>query len=205
MSANPGPERGQDGRSPPKRQIFRDEALARRLRAREFGDVLRLPPWWTRLAYPLVVAVALAAVALLGLGKVRDYARGPAVVRAEDGRFTVVALLPPPYLPELRAGLPLVVSIAGFPRARADLEITLAGDHVISAVEARRALGDAAGSIEIPEAAVLVEASVPKTTFEYLGGEASFHDGMAAEAETPVGSQRLIFSLFPGLKTALRK
>lgn len=203
MSADPGAGRGDPGGAPPKRQIFREEALRRRIQAREFGDVLRLPPSWTRLVYPLVVAAALSGALLACVTQVRQYARGPAVVRAQGARFTVVALLPASHLPELLPGMPLRVEIDGRSQASLHLEIEQLERRAVGPAEARRALGAVADAVEVTGTVVVVRASLPGTALRTADGERPFHDGMLAEAETPVRSERLIFALFPGLKAAL--
>lgn len=68
--------------APPSRPaLFREEALEHHRGAKEHGDVLRLPPEWTRRAYPLVLAAVGAALVLLVFGHVSRWATGPAIVR----------------------------------------------------------------------------------------------------------------------------
>lgn len=64
----------------PSSSIFREEALRHHLRGGWEGDVLRLPPAWTRWSYPLLVAFAAAGLIVLATGSVRRYCEGPAVV-----------------------------------------------------------------------------------------------------------------------------
>lgn len=61
--------------------LFREEALEHHRGAREHGDVLRLPPAWTRSAYPLLLAAAVAALLVVVFGQVSRWASGPALVR----------------------------------------------------------------------------------------------------------------------------
>jgi len=79
----PGGNRTRDG-------LFRREALDHLKDAREHGDVLRLPPAWTRWTWPLIVAGAVVGLVFLLVGHVSEYASGPAVVRLEGG-FDLVA------------------------------------------------------------------------------------------------------------------
>lgn len=65
--------------------LFREEAVRHKAGAAAEGDVLRLPPSWTRWTYWLLLAVALFGVLFLTLGRVRQYASGPGVVRLEGG------------------------------------------------------------------------------------------------------------------------
>ena len=205
MTGEPDPG-GQSAPPPTARapQLFREEALQRYVRAREFGDVLRLPPRWTRLAYPLVLGVALAASLMLVIVDVGRYARGPAVVRVDGAGFVLLALLPPSFIPELRPGMPLRVELAGYPQAGLAVVIEHLGDQAVGPAEARRALGTAAAdAVEIPGPVVLARATLPGPMFRALDGEHRFHDGMVASAEVTVGSEPLIVSLLPGLRTAL--
>jgi len=316
MSADRGREESTE------RPLFREEALRRYTETREFGELLRLPPRWTRYAYPLVVGMALVGLLVLIFGKVSQYASGPAVVRVEGGQsvfstvtgtvaaveaepgrpvaagelllrlhaepeqaalarvrgeletlladrlrdpsneatrrallplkaeldlararvearrlrapragvvqeirvregqsvregdlvvslvperalYTLLALLPASFLPELAPGLPLRVEMAGYPQATVSVTIEHLGDQAIGPAEARRALGPViADSIEVPGSVVLVTARLPGTTFHALDGEYGFHDGMVTLAEVPVRTERLIFALFPGLRSA---
>jgi biotin carboxyl carrier protein len=71
--------------------IFREEALAARdLHRRGSGDVLRLSRAWTRWAYWLLVGVVVAGLSYAVVGRVSEYAIGPAIVRVE-GRSEVTA------------------------------------------------------------------------------------------------------------------
>ena len=90
--------------------LFREEALRHHTRAREWGDVVRRPPRWTRVAYPIVVGIAVLAVAALVLGRAPHESSGPAVVRADGTggeRYTIEAFLPASLRNELKTGSPL--------------------------------------------------------------------------------------------------
>src|SRR5438093_5976593 len=69
------------GRSAPAK-LFREEALRHHLGRREYGDVLRPLPRWTRWAYLLILSAACIALLFLCLGTAKTYVRGPAAVRA---------------------------------------------------------------------------------------------------------------------------
>lgn len=80
--AEAGPGQEQD--------IFRREALEHHVRPRREGDLLRLTPGWTRATFWLLVAVVVGGLAYALLGRVNEYASGPAVVRVE-GKVDVTA------------------------------------------------------------------------------------------------------------------
>ncbi|GAB4369694.1 MAG: hypothetical protein Kow0062_03790 [Acidobacteriota bacterium] len=86
----PDPERHEAGGATRRDGLFRREALDHLQDAREHGDVLRLPPAWTRWTWPLILAGAAVGFVFLAVGQVSEYASGPAVVRLEGG-FDLVA------------------------------------------------------------------------------------------------------------------
>lgn len=64
--------------------IFRPEALEyHRSGGSKRGDVLRLSPHWTGWTYRVVLVFFVASVAFLCVGRMSEYASGPAVVRAK--------------------------------------------------------------------------------------------------------------------------
>jgi len=190
-------------------QLFREEALRHHARARELGDVVRRPPRWTRIAFPLVVGIAVLGVAALAVGRSPQDARGPAVVRAEGvgggERYTVEAFLPASLRSELKTGAPLRIEITGHPGATVDASIAQLDDRVLTPEEARRYLGPAAAEtrLDVQGPVVVARADLPGTTFRSAGGEHAYADGMTAAATTPVRSEPLIFALFPGLRAAI--
>jgi membrane fusion protein (multidrug efflux system) len=64
--------------------LFRDEAIARHANHRDGGAVLDLSPSWIRWTYPLLVAVVALGAAWSLIGRVHEYASGPAIVRVAD-------------------------------------------------------------------------------------------------------------------------
>lgn len=61
--------------------LFRDEAVEEYLRGRDRGSLLRISPRWTDWTYRILVLVFLTGVAFAVLGRVDEYATGPALVR----------------------------------------------------------------------------------------------------------------------------
>jgi membrane fusion protein (multidrug efflux system) len=77
----------------PQNPLFRQQALQHHAGQHHEGQLLRLSPSWTRWTFWLLVALFVAAGLYGGLGRVHEYATGPAVVRV-DGRVDLTAKLP---------------------------------------------------------------------------------------------------------------
>lgn len=69
---------------------FRQEALDYHAREQGGGPLLRLSPGWSRWSYWLLLGTVLAAAVYGFVGRIHDYASGPAVIRV-DGRVDVTA------------------------------------------------------------------------------------------------------------------
>ena len=69
---------------------FRQEALDHHAREQGGGPLLRLSPGWSRWSYWLLLGTVLAAAVYGFVGRLHDYASGPAVIRV-DGRVDVTA------------------------------------------------------------------------------------------------------------------
>jgi membrane fusion protein (multidrug efflux system) len=70
--------------------LFRAEAVEHHALRRRSGALLDLTPRWTRWTFWLLFAVGLATIAWAWVGRVFEYASGPAIVRI-DGRRDVTA------------------------------------------------------------------------------------------------------------------
>lgn len=70
--------------------LFRQEAVAHHVSYRAEGELLRLSPGWTGAAYWLLCFVFASALLYAVLGRFREWATGPALVRVE-GRSDVTA------------------------------------------------------------------------------------------------------------------
>ncbi|HTE52779.1 MAG TPA: HlyD family efflux transporter periplasmic adaptor subunit [Kofleriaceae bacterium] len=71
-------------------EIFRQEALEHRARSRRQGDLLRISPAWMRHTWWLLLALTATGAVYLWLGRIDDFAAGPALV-VDDSRVDVVA------------------------------------------------------------------------------------------------------------------
>jgi len=73
--------------------LFRQQAVEHYAGQHHEGQLLRLSPSWTRWTFWLLVALFVAACLYGALGRVHEYATGPAVVRVE-GRVDLTAKVP---------------------------------------------------------------------------------------------------------------
>ncbi|MFL6259189.1 MAG: GAF domain-containing protein [Thermoanaerobaculia bacterium] len=122
------------------------------------------------------------------------------VVRGES-RPEVVAFLPGEYRPLLKRGMSLRMEIHGYRYAYQHLTVDAVGDEVVGPAEARRYLGEGLGdSVQFAGPVVKVEAHLPSNTFEAEGKVRSYHDGMVAQAEIRIRSERVLVTLIPALK-----
>ncbi|MFN8492832.1 MAG: hypothetical protein U0350_34835 [Caldilineaceae bacterium] len=190
-------------------QLFRTEALVyyRQGQARE-GDLLRLTPTWTRWTYWLLIIVVIAGLIGAFAGTLDQYASGPAVVqRAVDGAQPpiVLALLPGEQRTRLQVGMPLRLALTGYPTAAAQtLRIETIGDQWLTPADAPprlRAL--LANSAPGNAAFVLVRARPSSSTFTVEQQIWPYLDGMQGRVEARVRSERILFALWPTLKTVV--
>jgi len=79
-------------RADPERSLFRREALENLLSGQQRqGELLRISPDWIRWTYWILVAFFLLSLLFLLLGRVSEFAEGPAVVTIE-GRIELTAM-----------------------------------------------------------------------------------------------------------------
>ena len=115
--------------------------------------------------------------------------------------FTVIAMLPGNYRPVLRAGMPLRVELDGYRYQYRRLAVDEISDEVVGPAEVKRFLGaEIADAVNVSGPVILVQASMPTSTFEVDGQPVHYHDGMLAKAEARIRSERILFSLVPGLR-----
>jgi membrane fusion protein (multidrug efflux system) len=113
----------------------------------------------------------------------------------------VTALLPGRYRPYLAPGKQLRFELDGFARRSQLLTIAHVGEQIIGPGEAGRYLGrDVADALSVSGPVVLVEAGLPRTSFEADGQKFAYAHGMLGKAESPVRSERIAFVFIPALK-----
>lgn len=189
-------------------QIFRSEALHYYTGGRRNqGDLLRLSPAWTRWSYWLLVAVFLAGLVGAAVGTVDRYVSGPVVVMAESGAAgnpapILIALLPAYTRPQLQPGLPVRLTLTGYPQAYQRLTIDSIADQILSPAAVRERLGaELADLVPVTAPVVLVQMRAPSATFQVEGRALAYYTGMQGTATVRVDTERLLFLLAPGLRT----
>jgi len=145
-------------------------------------------------------------------GTVRDLRIRPgAYPAASDVMMTLVTdhtsrlvkvFLPGNIRPKLARGQALRLEIAGFPYAYQRLLVSAVDEAVVGPGEGRLVLGSSlADSVQVDGAVALVEAQIQGASFESGGRRYNYFDGMQATAEVLVGSEPLVFHLFPALRS----
>lgn len=163
--------------------LFRREAVDAQARA-TWGEWVRAAPRWLRWVRAGLLAATLAGLVVLTMGRVRTYARGPAVMRATSPtEASVIAAIPCSDRCHLVRGQRLRVSLRGAPsQAVAIDDVT-----IVTAAEARMLIGEVAGAERLVGRVAVVRARTM-----------SIADGMTGTAELEVGSQRIVEALLLG-------
>ncbi|HSF43830.1 MAG TPA: GAF domain-containing protein [Thermoanaerobaculia bacterium] len=119
----------------------------------------------------------------------------------EGGDPVVLALLPGQYRPLLKPGMELRLELQGYRYTYQHLTVTAVENEVIGPTEAKRYLGEEiADAVPLNGPVVLVSARLPSPTFQVEGKTRRFHDGMWAQAEVRVRSERVLVALVPALR-----
>jgi membrane fusion protein (multidrug efflux system) len=119
----------------------------------------------------------------------------------EDAPLSLIALLPGRYRPMLKRGMPLRFELAGYRYHYQELPIDAVADEVIGPGEARRYLGpDVADGLDLREPVVLVRATMPSRHFDCDGEQYSYYDGLHANAQARVRSERVLVRAIPALR-----
>jgi multidrug efflux pump subunit AcrA (membrane-fusion protein) len=114
---------------------------------------------------------------------------------------TVTALLPGRYRPLLHTGDKLRFEIEGFHLLTHELRIDQVGAQIVGPSEAARFVGrDLADAFAINGPVVMVQASLPRTSFTMEGQHYDFATGMLGKAEAVVRNEPIAYSFIPSLK-----
>jgi membrane fusion protein (multidrug efflux system) len=128
---------------------------------------------------------------------------GMRVLELQEARSeaTVIALLPGRYRPMLRPGDKLRFELDGFQRRAQELTVNRVGDQIVGPTEAARYLGrDLADAFSIAGPVVLVQASLPRTSFEIEGEQYVVTSGMRGKAEAVVRNEPIAYAFVPSLR-----
>lgn len=129
---------------------------------------------------------------------------GTSVLELSDAASaaSLTALLPGRYRPFLAPGKKLRFQLDGFNRRPLELTVTNVGDQIVGPAEAARYLGrDLADAIDVSGPVVLVQARLPRATFEADDGKIlAFAHGMQGKAESVVRNERVAYVFVPALK-----
>lgn len=192
----------------PNSSIFRREALLQNARARVHGDVLRQTPAWVPRAYFLLCAVCALSACFLSFATLDRYVAGPAVIRRvsePQPAFFVVAFLPARELPQLRTGLPLYLTLDGFPKLGEPLRISALDEQGVGPAAAQRYQHEiSADAMPLTSPRIAVRAPLPDSLTLPDGTALPYREGLVGTAEVRVSRERLLFLLFPALKGLIR-
>jgi hypothetical protein len=178
--------------------LFRDEALQHHAGARVSGDLLRVPPSWTRWTFAFLFAVIVAAAAYATLGSVTVYTHGLAMIRGEGaGAASVIVYFPERDRASLTEGLVIRIENPSNPlrATRARLEVVEAAPVPLAVALAK--LGIAAWPIAPPPARL----AVATASLEDDHPMTETADEVLA-AEAPIGEERLLALLLPAFRSS---
>ena len=153
--------------------IFRPEAIEHRKRPEAPGDLVRIGPRWTTVAFWILLLLFAAGIAVATQIQVERYARGPT---ASDALGRVVVLVPAALAPDVAPGSP--VDTGGTTG-----EVVSAGETVLYPTEVKERYGIDVAAPSIP-----------------LVTSASNAEAEVGTARVLVEKENLLVALVPGLK-----
>lgn len=119
-----------------------------------------------------------------------------------EAATVVTAFLPGRVRPFLQVGAELRLLLEGFADAPAHLVIESIGDEVVGPAEAQRFIGPEIGdSLHIEQPVVIVRARVCRVDLAQGAESLRLFVGMSGTVEARVRKERLLFLLFPTLKS----
>jgi biotin carboxyl carrier protein len=122
----------------------------------------------------------------------------------EETRYSIVAMLPAQYRPQLKPGMRLRFEVAGYRYAYQEMSVTKVSAQIIGPNEVKRYLGQEIGdTVKVDGPVVLIEARPPAPTFEVDGRTFDFYHGMNGVAEAKVRSESILLALIPSLRVVL--
>jgi membrane fusion protein (multidrug efflux system) len=123
-----------------------------------------------------------------------------------QAHYSLVAILPGDLRPQLKPAMDLRLHLTGYAQSFVELKIASFGDEVVGAQEAKRYLGPELGENIIPEGpVVLVQATLPTSTFTASGHRYRYYDGMSGRVLVRLRKENILLRLVPGLKALFEK
>jgi len=123
----------------------------------------------------------------------------------EKARYSVMAMLPAQYRPQLRSGMSVRFEVTGYRYAYQEMTITSVGEQIIGPGEVRRYLGpELDDTVTVTGPIVLVEATPQAPRFKVDGRVYPFYHGMSGTVEARVRAESIAFALIPGIRVLLQ-
>lgn len=127
-------------------------------------------------------------------------------IAGDDGRPSLVALVPGEHRPLLSVGMSGWLKVGGFSSAPVEITIDEIGQEVIGPAEAARFLGpERADSVQVPGGVVIVRARLRSDAIELDDRVYPYYDGMQGQLEVQVRRQSVLTTLVPGLRQVYRR
>lgn len=178
--------------------LFREEALQHHAGARVSGDLLRVPPSWTRWTFAFLMAVFIAAAAYATLGSVKVYTHGLAMLRgASSDAASVTVYFPERDRSSLTEGLVIRIENPSDPRRAHRARLVSVEAEPVPMALALANLGIAAWPHAPPPSRLAVVGATLETD---RSATAQFDEVVAADA--PIGKESLLTLLLPALRSA---
>jgi membrane fusion protein (multidrug efflux system) len=127
-------------------------------------------------------------------------------IDSDEHVCSIVAMLPAQYRPQLHAGMSMRFEATGYRYAYQEMTIDSVGAEIIGPTEVKRYLGhEIDDTIAVAGPVVLVEATLPSSSFDVDGRSFELFHGMNGTAEARVRSESILVALIPGLRVLTEK
>ncbi len=126
-------------------------------------------------------------------------------IDAGQARPSIDIVVPAHHRPKLAVGQPIRLTLDGYARIGDRLTLSAIGNDTVSPGEDRKLVDQALGEIARSTGpSILASASLPSESFTVGDRRFRFHDGMKGQCDIRIGSERIIFALFPALRNMFR-
>jgi hypothetical protein len=181
----------------PREGFFREEALQHHTGARVSGDLLRVPPSWTRWTFAFLLAVFVAGAAYATLGSVTVYTHGLAMTRGTgSGAASVTVYFPERDRSRLTEGLVIRIENPSDPRHAHRVRLASVESEPVPLTVALAKLGIAAWpNAPPPSRLVVAGASIANDR------SAAINVDEVLPAAAPIGEESLLALLLPAFRS----